>query len=79
MKKLSKILESIWSDMQDRGTGDTIKIEDDFTKDEKDSLVRLYLMGYIKSCVFTYKNPYDFSLYDNEILVQHLYTCNHLY
>ncbi len=62
MKKLSKILESIWSDMQDRGTGDAIKKEEDFTKDEKDSLVRLYLMGYIKSCVYTYKNPYNFSL-----------------
>ena len=29
MKKLSKITESIWSDMQDRGAGDMIKKEDD--------------------------------------------------
>ena len=29
MKKLSKILESIWSDMQDRGTRDIMKVEDD--------------------------------------------------
>ena len=29
MKKLSNIVESIWSDMQDRGTGDTVKKEDD--------------------------------------------------
>ncbi len=29
MKKLSKIFESIWSDMQDRGAGDMIKREDD--------------------------------------------------
>ena len=29
MKKLSKITESIWSDMQDRSAGDTIRKEDD--------------------------------------------------
>ena len=29
MKKLSKILESIWSDMQERGTGDMVKKEDE--------------------------------------------------
>lgn len=29
MKKLSEITESIWSDMQDRGTGDVFKKEDD--------------------------------------------------
>ena len=28
MKKLSKITESVWSDMQDRGTGDMVKKED---------------------------------------------------
>ena len=29
MKKLSKITESIWSDIQDRSAGDTIRKEDD--------------------------------------------------
>ena len=29
MKKLSNIMESIWSDMQDRGTEDIVKKEDD--------------------------------------------------
>ena len=29
MKKLSKIIESIWSDIQDRSAGDTIRKEDD--------------------------------------------------
>ena len=28
MKKLSRIMESIWSDMQDRGSGDAVKKED---------------------------------------------------
>ena len=32
MKKLSEILESIWSDMQDRGTGDIIKKEDNINR-----------------------------------------------
>ncbi len=31
MKKLSNIKESIWSDMQDRSSGDTIRKEDDIT------------------------------------------------
>ena len=30
MKKLSKITESIWSDMQDRSSGETIRKEDKF-------------------------------------------------
>ena len=30
MKKLSKITESIWSDIQDRSSGDTIRKEDKF-------------------------------------------------
>ena len=38
MKKLSKILESIWSDMQDRGTRDIIKVEDDINHLDAESL-----------------------------------------
>ena len=33
MKKLSKITESIWSDMQDRSSGETIRKEDKFNPD----------------------------------------------
>ena len=29
MKKLSKIIESIWSDIQDRSMGKTVRREDD--------------------------------------------------
>ena len=36
MKKLSEITESIWSDMQERGTGDTIKKEDQIITNIKD-------------------------------------------
>ncbi len=34
MKKLSKITESIWSDMQDRSTGETVRKEDIITTNE---------------------------------------------
>ena len=36
MKKLSKITESIWSDMQDRSSGETIRKEDKFNPDYVD-------------------------------------------
>ena len=35
MKKLSKITESIWSDMQDRSTGETVREEDMITTNEE--------------------------------------------
>ena len=38
MKKLSKIIESIWSDMQDRSAGDTIRKEDDVNLLDRDGL-----------------------------------------
>ncbi len=34
MKKLSKITESIWSDIQDRSAGDTVRKEDEMTYDD---------------------------------------------
>ena len=34
MKKLSKITESIWSDMQDRSAGETVRKEDMITTNE---------------------------------------------
>ena len=45
MRKFSKICESIWSDMQDRGTGDVIKTED---KVDVDSLSYDELYEYLK-------------------------------
>ena len=45
MKKLSKIIESIWSDMQDRSAGDTVRQEDMITtnKDLKTKIYNLYV------------------------------------
>ena len=44
MKKLSKITESIWSDMQDRSAGETIREEDKITTNEdlKNKIKELY-------------------------------------
>ena len=38
MKKLSKITESIWSDMQDRSAGETVRKEDDINLLDRDGL-----------------------------------------
>ena len=51
MKKLSNIVESIWSDMQDRGTGDIVKKEDD-----------LDLMDFREFCTFI-KDHYKSKFY----------------
>ena len=45
MKKLSKITESIWSDMQDRSTGETIRKEDIITTNED---LRYKILGLYK-------------------------------
>ena len=44
MKKLSKITESIWSDMQDRSSGETIRKEDMITTNEdlRNKIYELY-------------------------------------
>ena len=44
MKKLSKITESIWSDIQDRSAGDTVRKEDLITSNEdlKNKILELY-------------------------------------
>lgn len=47
MRKLSKITESIWSDMQDRSTGDTIRKEDDINNLNSDGLTD-YLKKHYK-------------------------------
>ena len=38
MRKLSEITESIWSDMQDRSAGDTVRKEDDVNLLDSDGL-----------------------------------------
>ena len=45
MKKLSKITESIWSDIQDRRMGKTVREEDKITtnKDLKNKILELYI------------------------------------
>ena len=44
MKKLSKIIESIWSDMQDRSAGDVVRQEDMIITNEvlKNKIYELY-------------------------------------
>ena len=44
MKKLSKITESIWSDMQDKSMGKTVREEDKITTNEelKNKIKELY-------------------------------------
>ena len=44
MKKLSKITESIWSDMQDRSSGEIVRKEDKITTNEelRYKILRLY-------------------------------------
>ena len=46
MKKLSQITESIWSDMQDRGTGDVFKREDDIDLMDAEKLYQYVISKY---------------------------------
>lgn len=46
MKKLSEITESIWSDMQDRGTGDVFKKEDDIDLMDIERLYQYVISKY---------------------------------
>ena len=48
MKKLSNITESIWSDIQDRSTGDTIRKEDDINHLDRKGLYD-YLISHYKN------------------------------
>ena len=54
MRKLSKITESIWSDMQDRSSGETVRKEDDVNLLDCDGLYE-YLNQHYKGIV-----PYAF-------------------
>jgi len=49
MKKLSKLIESIWSDMQDRSAGETIRKEDDIDLLDETGLVKYMEKVYISS------------------------------
>ena len=45
MKKMSKIIESIWSDMQDRSSGEIVRKEDKITTNEE---LRYKILGLYK-------------------------------
>ncbi len=55
MKKLSKITESIWSDIQDRSAGDTVRQEDISEEDKKE--IDYIFNGFAYLIVFTYYEP----------------------
>ena len=48
MRKLSEITESIWSDMQDRSSGDKIRKEDDVNLLDRDGFYN-YIMEHYKT------------------------------
>ena len=50
MRKLSEITESIWSDMQDRSSGDTVRKEDDVNLLDSDGLYN-YINKHYKGIV----------------------------
>ena len=58
MKKLSKIFESIWSDMQDRGAGDMIKREDDINLLDGEAFAK-YLKKLYKNVDTPFKIIFD--------------------
>ena len=76
MKKLSKITESIWSDIQDRSSGDTIRKEDDinlmgiedfcdylndnYISEDGYKTYRIYYVSKVLSIVVLMDNPYNF-------------------
>ena len=76
MKKLSKITESIWSDMQDRSTGETVREEDMITtnKDLKTKIYDLYVkqgegdtldVSSLTNCIKCDDFAYIFQGYEN--------------
>ena len=48
MRKLSEITESIWSDMQDRSSGETVRKEDDVNLLDRDGFYN-YIMEHYKT------------------------------
>ena len=62
MKKLSKITESIWSDIQDRSSGETIRKEDDVNLLDPDDFI-----AYIRKNYKFTNSPYDIQNYKGQV------------
>ena len=60
MKRQSKITESIWSDMQDRSAGETVRKEDDIDHLDIDEFIE-YLKKSYDVCIY---DPYDFGIHE---------------
>ena len=65
MRKLSEITESIWSDMQDRSSGDKIRKEDDINLLDRDGFYN-YIMEHYKTVTEDVTGPYAIINYKNE-------------
>ena len=57
MRKLSEITESIWSDMQDRSSGETVRKEDDVNLLDRDGFYN-YIMKHYKTTTEDVTGPY---------------------
>ena len=57
MRKLSEITESIWSDIQDRSSGDTVRKEDDVNLLDRDGFYN-YIMEHYKTTTEDVTGPY---------------------
>ena len=57
MRKLSKITESIWSDIQDRSSGETVRKEDDVNLLDRDGFYN-YIMEHYKTVTEDVTGPY---------------------
>ena len=57
MRKLSKITESIWSDIQDRSSGDKIRKEDNVNLLDRDGFYN-YIMEHYKTTTEDVTGPY---------------------
>ena len=62
MKKLSDITESIWSDIQDRSAGDTVRKEDDVNLLDKDEFYDYLKNKYNKISHLIYKDPSEINI-----------------
>ena len=71
MKKLSKIIESIWSDIQDRSAGETVRKEDSVNLLDPDDFI-----AYIRKIYKFDNSPYDVQKYTNGLVgtgVSHIF------
>ena len=57
MRKLSEIIESIWSDMQDRSSGDVVRKEDEF-KSICEFIKDHYFVGFVGMDDIEFKDDY---------------------